>query len=161
VNAYPANNNVPFNGIATLVNATVEGAVITFTANNGIPNPAITTVATNSAGSAAAFAFATLPATNWYANGVPSGVIPAVGVPFQAAVVGGAGDGVAEILAVEANNRLVINGLADPTLAAAQGGVLYVNAQTAAGAAAEIASGSIVRINLFLRNSKIKGQGEP
>jgi hypothetical protein len=60
-----------------------------------------------------------------------------------------------------ADNILVLTGLQNPALR--KGGYLYMNCQVAAGTPAELYSnyqGSEVKLNLFLRNSTIKGQGE-
>lgn len=170
VNTYPAENNLPVNAIAALVSAAPVGTacVLTYGANaaapTAVPNPAITTVATNSAGSAAAFAQATMPATDWYALGVPAGVTPAVGVNFlvpgTSASQGGTGDGKAQ---VPATNLLEMTAsvvqLANPSLQ--KGGQILVQFRRSdTGAVGEVPSGSIVRLGFLMRNSTIKGQGE-
>ncbi len=169
VNTYPADNYLPVPNIANLVNATAVGITIVFTykpsasSPTGVSNPAVTTVATNSAGGAAAFAEATMPATDWYAVGFDAGLTPAVSASFLATAAGGAGDGTASLPATATpayGYTFQVLGNTETIINSPEGGAVYmVIRRTDTGALVDVVSG-VCGFDMFLRNSSIKGQGE-
>jgi hypothetical protein len=167
VNVYPADNNVPYNGIGALVKASAAGPTVDLVYQpvpgaSPVPNPAITTVAINSAGSAAAFAEATMPATDWYAVGLDPGLVPTQYMAFLFTGVGGSGDGTAFAVSATSTAAMAFQIQGDPnlTIGSGKGGFHVMLVRSDVGALVDPPDGSVVGFHLFLRNSTIKGQGE-
>lgn len=104
----------------------------------------------------------TVGTTDYTLVGLDTGVTPAPGVPFVATGVG-AGTGTVKAVGVSGIYGVELAG--DPqttvsTTATGSGSVLYFKTVNSAGAATDPASGSQIYMQIWERNSSVKGKGE-
>jgi len=95
--------------------------------------------------------------TDWEAAGVASGVTPAVGVPFVAISIGGAGSG--EALAVAPSQIVSVQVVGNPQTTIGNG-IIIIQCVDDAGAVANPEQTATVNFSFMLRNSTLKGKGE-
>lgn len=110
--------------------------------------------------------------TNWVTLGLPRGLTPAAGMPFVA--TSGASNGPLGSSGVTAAGNGVVIPLRSPGIAAVQllpnyntelrsstaGAYLFVQTLNTSLAAADPTSGTVIRYNIWLRNSSVLGKGE-
>lgn len=105
----------------------------------------------------------------WIAKGLPSGIVPAVGVSFVPTASGTIGGSAAvEIAAAAGSGVASIETLGDPNLSIAPdlsqaqgfGAQLILQCRDYAGALVAPANGSVISISMYLSDSSILIQGE-
>lgn len=112
-------------------------------------------------------AVGTSTTANWVAVGLPVGVVPAVGVAFAASVTG-SGTGTGTVKAIGVSGCAQVEVMGDANLSIGQPTNPYIILQCLSATsssvttmiAADPASGSIMKMHFFFRNSSLKGKGE-
>jgi hypothetical protein len=132
------------------------------------------TVTSSAGGGTFSSAFGFVPATSWVLAGLSPNITAATGIPFIAANVGTAGTGATvfgSIAAPAAWRMEIVDPVSpgpasivlpqlSPSLSVANGGQLICLFRGAASALVDPDAGSVARIQLWLRNSTVKGKGE-
>lgn len=104
----------------------------------------------------------TLGTTDYSAVGLDSGITAAVGEVF---VASGAGSGTGTVKALGVSGIYAVELVGNPQLTVAStvsgsGSILYFKTLNASGTATDPASGSSIFIQVWYRNSSVKGKGE-
>lgn len=110
----------------------------------------------------------TTTTASWHALGVPSGVAPAVGVSFIAALTSTTGTGAVEITAAAGSGVASIETVGDPNLSIAPlpsasqgfGAQIILQCRDYAGAIVAPAAGSVISLSFYLSDSSVIIQGE-
>jgi hypothetical protein len=136
-------------------------------------NPPVCYSVTSSSGGGTFTSSQTLiPQAAWHQVGVPAGLTPVSGLPFVATAAGTAGSGGTVLGSVAAPTAWRIEVIepvtpqgstlpqTSPTLSQPGGGQLIILIRGAASALVDADVGSELRLQLWLRNSTVKGKGE-
>lgn len=155
-------------GLNQLVTATASTNTVVVTATSN-PGNGITTVAlgTGFTVNHASTTGGTTVAALWQSAGLASGVTPVAGAAFKASAVGAISGATSNTAAVPDPAGLVMELVGDPNATVNNSSPYFViefvgptNSSTTTPIAVDPPAGSLVRLDIFLRNSSVKGKGE-
>jgi len=152
--------------LVNVVSVVASSTHIVVTSSNPNPPVAHTVAVSASTGSWAAASLSgqtTIPATDWHSVGVPADVVPAVGVVFVATGAGN-GTGTDGVAKPPGTTSIMLTGevMASPNACLKSGSApqLVLVVRKHDGTVVDPDSGSVMYVELRLRNSSIKGKGE-